>query len=110
LRADAWRKTREAELEAVVNRSYDAMEIPEVAALMGKLFDVVAPIVEEFDRLVAELHRRVLQSRSAPFGPRLLKPGTVRKTGHRLTRCLSTKTAQVHPGAAAVRSWEGPGV
>jgi hypothetical protein len=28
LRADAWQKTREAELEAVVNRSYTGMDIP----------------------------------------------------------------------------------
>jgi hypothetical protein len=54
LRADAWRKTREAELEAVVNRSYDAMEVPGVRELIGKLSDVARPFIEEFDRLVAE--------------------------------------------------------
>ena len=56
LRADAWRKTREAELEAVVNKVYDAMEIPEVAALIGKLTDVVRPFIEEFDRLIEEAY------------------------------------------------------
>jgi hypothetical protein len=54
LRADAWRKNREAELEAVVNRSYDAMEVPGVPELLGKLSEVTRPIIEEFDRLVAE--------------------------------------------------------
>jgi hypothetical protein len=54
LRADAWRKTREAELEAVVNRIYDGMEIPAVRQLIGKLSDVARPFIEEFDRLVAE--------------------------------------------------------
>jgi hypothetical protein len=54
LRADAWRKNREAELEAVVNRIYDGMEIPAVRELIGKLSDVARPFIEEFDRLVAE--------------------------------------------------------
>jgi hypothetical protein len=54
LRADAWRKNREAELEAVVNRSYDAMEIPEIRELVVKLSNVARPFIEEFDRLVAE--------------------------------------------------------
>lgn len=54
LRADAWQKTREAELEAVVNRSYDGMDIPEIAALVEKLCEVAAPFIAEFDRLYAE--------------------------------------------------------
>jgi hypothetical protein len=54
LRADAWRKNREAELEAVVNRSYNAMEVPGIPELLGKLSEVTRPIIEEFDRLVAE--------------------------------------------------------
>jgi hypothetical protein len=54
LRADAWRKTREAELEAVVNRSYDGMEIPEIRELVAKAAEVVRPFIEEFDRLAAE--------------------------------------------------------
>jgi hypothetical protein len=54
LRADAWRKNREAELEAVVNRSYDGMEFPDVRALIDKASEVFRPIIEEFDRLIAE--------------------------------------------------------
>ncbi len=43
------------------------------------------------------LHRRVLQSRPAPFRSRLHKPA-VGKNGRRMTQCLSTKTGQVHSG------------
>ena len=53
-RADAWRKQREAELEAVVNRSYDGMEFPQIRALVDRVNALVAPLVEEFDRLAAE--------------------------------------------------------
>jgi hypothetical protein len=54
LRADAWRKNREAELEAVVNRTYDGMEFPEIRELIGRLSELAAPFIEEFDRLVAD--------------------------------------------------------
>lgn len=54
LRADAWRKNREAELEAVVNCTYDGMEIPAMRELIGKLSEVARPFIEEFDRLAAE--------------------------------------------------------
>ena len=53
LRADAWQKTREAELEAVVNRSYDGMDIPAIAALVTELSKLAAPYIAEFDRLFA---------------------------------------------------------
>ena len=53
LRADAWRKTREAELEAVVNRSYSGMEIPEIAALVAKVSELFEPYIQEFNRLTA---------------------------------------------------------
>jgi hypothetical protein len=54
LRADAWRKNREAELEAVVNRAYDGMEFPEIRELIGRLSELAAPFIGEFDRLIAE--------------------------------------------------------
>lgn len=54
LRADAWRKEREAELEAVVNRSYDGMEFPEIRALVDKASALMKPLIEEFDRLTAQ--------------------------------------------------------
>jgi hypothetical protein len=54
LRADAWRKEREAELEAVVNRTYDGMEIPELRDLVNQASTVVAPIIAEFDRSAAQ--------------------------------------------------------
>ena len=54
LRADAWRKTRDAELEAVVNRSYDGAEIPAIRELVSKHLEMAAPIIKEFDRLAAE--------------------------------------------------------
>lgn len=53
-RADAWRAQREAELEAVVNRSYNGMEFPEIRALVDRLNALAAPLIEEFDGLVAE--------------------------------------------------------
>jgi hypothetical protein len=53
-RAEAWAKTREAELEAVVNRTYDGMHIPEIAALVAKASEAVAPFIREFDRIFAE--------------------------------------------------------
>jgi hypothetical protein len=56
LRADAWEKTREAELEAVVNRTYDGMDIPAIAALVVELSKVAAPYIAEFDRLFAEAY------------------------------------------------------
>jgi hypothetical protein len=54
LRADAWRKQREAELEAVVNRSYDGSEIPEIRALVERFSEAAAPFVAEFERLAQE--------------------------------------------------------
>jgi hypothetical protein len=54
LRADAWQKTREAELEAVVNRWYDGMDIPEIAAVVAELIKLAAPYIAKFDRLFAE--------------------------------------------------------
>ena len=53
-RADAWRKAREVELEAVVNKTYDGMENPKILSLVDRLNTLAAPLVEEFDRLVAE--------------------------------------------------------
>src|SRR6202171_1765664 len=41
------------------------------------------------------LHRRLLQPYPAPFGTRLRQPRSVRKTGGKLNRCLSTKAEQV---------------
>ncbi len=54
LRADAWQKNREAELEAVVNRTYDGMDIPEIRALVEAASKAMAPYIVEFDRLFAE--------------------------------------------------------
>jgi hypothetical protein len=54
LRAEAWRKEREAELEAIVNRSYDGMEFPEIRELVDKASALMRPIIEEFDRLIAK--------------------------------------------------------
>ena len=50
------------------------------------------------------LYRRVLQSRPAPFRPRLHKPGSVRKNGRQMSQSLSTKAGQVHSSPARVRS------
>ena len=53
-RADAWRKQREAELEAVVNKTYNGMENPKIRALVDRLNALAAPVIQEFDQLVAE--------------------------------------------------------
>jgi hypothetical protein len=54
LRADAWQKNREAELEAVVNRTYDGLDVPEIAALVTELHGIAAPYIARFDALFAE--------------------------------------------------------
>jgi hypothetical protein len=54
LRADAWQKNREAELEAVVNRSYDGMDIPECRAAVEELSALAAPFIKRFDKAFAE--------------------------------------------------------
>jgi hypothetical protein len=75
LRADAWRKNREAELEAVVNRSYDGMEIPEIRELIGKLSDLARPYIEKFDRLArAKSCARSLSTESASCSQRRRDP------------------------------------
>jgi|SRR6516162_8872267 hypothetical protein len=56
VRADAWRKQREAELEAVVNRSYTGTEFPEIRALVDRAATLMAPLIEEFDRLATECY------------------------------------------------------
>ena len=56
LRADAWQKAREAELEAVVNRSYNGMDVPGIPELVAKLSELAAPYIAEFDRLFAEAY------------------------------------------------------
>jgi hypothetical protein len=49
-RADAWLKTREAELEAIVGRLYDGLDLPGMQKLMNKIYEVTAPLFAEFDR------------------------------------------------------------
>ena len=48
------------------------------------------------------LHRRVLQSRQATLSARLPQPNPVRKTGVRLSKCLSTFSRQVQRSRACV--------
>jgi hypothetical protein len=47
-------KNREAELEGVVNRTYDGMDIPEIRAVVEAASKAMAPFIAEFDRLFAE--------------------------------------------------------
>ena len=54
LRADAWQTNREAELEAVIERYYDGMDVPGIAELIAKLSELAAPYIAEFDRLFTE--------------------------------------------------------
>jgi hypothetical protein len=51
LRADAWQKTREAELEAVLGRSYDGMDVPGIPEIIAEASRLMAPLIAEFDRL-----------------------------------------------------------
>src|SRR3954447_21687731 len=48
-----------------------------------------------------------LQSRPAPFRPRLHKPGSVRKTCRQMSQCLSTKAGQVQRWPASATSRVG---
>lgn len=68
LRAASWRENREAELEAVVERSYDGMEFPDVRALIDKASEVMRPIIEEFDRLIAEHYPAEFARPTLSFG------------------------------------------
>ena len=52
-RADAWLKAREAELEAVLGRTYDGMDLPGIPELLAELYKAVAPFIAEFDRRFA---------------------------------------------------------
>ena len=55
-RSDAWRATREAELEAVLGRQYDGMDVPGIPELLSELYNVMAPYIAEFDRLFTDAH------------------------------------------------------
>ena len=95
LRADSWRKEREAELEAVVNRTYDGMEVPAIRALVEKASALMRPIIAEFDRLAAE-HYPAEFSRPA-LGIRLT-PGGILDQGKRdrIRRAAATHLAARH--------------
>jgi hypothetical protein len=56
LRADAWQRNREAELEAVVNKEYDAMDVPGVPELLAELSRITEPYFARFDALVTEAY------------------------------------------------------
>jgi hypothetical protein len=56
LRADAWRKEREAELEAVVKRSYDGSEHPQLVAIVEQFRKMAVPIQAEYDRVCTEVY------------------------------------------------------
>lgn len=56
LRADAWKKEREAEAEAVVNRSYDGSEHPQLVAIVERFHKMVEPLIAEYDRVCAEVY------------------------------------------------------
>ncbi len=51
LRAEAWQKNREAELEAVVNREYSGMDIPEIREVVEAASKAMQPYIAEFNRL-----------------------------------------------------------
>ena len=91
-RADAWRRTREAELEAVVNRSYDGMEIPAMRELVNKFSEVAAPFIAEFDRLAAEHYPAEFARPTLGFG---ITPGGI----HPKLRDKARKDAAVHLAA-----------
>jgi hypothetical protein len=54
--ADAWLKTWEAELEAVLGRTYDGMDVPGIPELLSALQAVMAPFIAKFDRLYADAY------------------------------------------------------
>ncbi|MBV8091550.1 MAG: hypothetical protein JO139_18645 [Alphaproteobacteria bacterium] len=53
-RADVWQAAREAELEAVLGRTYDGRDIPGVSELIAEAEQVLASYIARFDRLFAE--------------------------------------------------------
>lgn len=56
LRANAWFKERETELEAVVNRSYDGSEHPQLVAIVELFSEMAAPLIADYDRVCAEVY------------------------------------------------------
>lgn len=56
MRADAWKATREAELEAILNRSYTGHEVPGIPEILAEAERLIAPLIAEFDRLFAQAY------------------------------------------------------
>src|SRR3954454_9934969 len=59
-RAGAWRATREAELGAVVNRSYDVMDVPGFRNRRPDRHAGMTPYTENVDRLFAPAERNAV--------------------------------------------------
>ncbi len=93
-RADAWLKTREAELEAVLGRMYDGMDVPGIPELLSELQKVMASYIAEFDRLYtaaypAEFAKASIGLRLTPGGilnPKVREEVRVAATRHLLAR------------------------
>jgi hypothetical protein len=53
LRADAWKAQREAELEAVLGRAYDGMDVPGIPEVIAEASRLMAPLIQKFSDLYA---------------------------------------------------------
>src|SRR3954454_23040659 len=93
-RADAWRATREAELEAVVNRSYDGMDVPGIPELLTELHAVMAPYIEQFDRLFTAAYPA--EFTKASIGLRLTPGGIDPKFRDKVRRDATVHLAARH--------------
>jgi hypothetical protein len=93
-RSDAWLKTREAELEAVLGRTYDGMDVPGIPELLANLQEMMAPYIAEFDRLYtaaypAEFAKASIGLRLTPGGildPKEREKVRIAATRHLLAR------------------------
>jgi uncharacterized protein (DUF1778 family) len=93
-RADAWRATREAELEAVVNRDYDGMDVPGIPELLTELHAVMAPYIEKFDRLFVAAYPA--EFAKASIGLRLTPGGIDPKFRDKIRRDAAVHLAARH--------------
>jgi hypothetical protein len=95
LRADAWRKKREAELEAVVNRDYDPREIPEIAEAIDALYALAAPPLDKIKRLIEKHYPAEFSRPSVYIG---VSPGGIfdQKMRDRIRRDATKHLADRH--------------
>lgn len=104
-RSNAWRASREAELEAVLGRKYDGMDVPGIPELLSELQKVMAPYIAEFDRLFAaaypaEFAKASIGLRLTPGG--ILDPDVRERVRREATRHLLARQRYMQASIAQI--------